>query len=94
MMAVRKEICNLSGVFQVHLLHILIRTLLMSSNAVADRIEFYMDELIDSFEDFVKKSLVLITLALASVVIMAMYVMKMAQQNRNNRAVIRGNNVK
>ncbi|XP_039754584.1 uncharacterized protein LOC120629655 [Pararge aegeria] len=49
----------------------------MSSNqAVADRVECYMDELVECFEDFVKKSLLVITVGIAVVVGMLLYMLK------------------
>ncbi|XP_075973942.1 uncharacterized protein LOC142975133 [Anticarsia gemmatalis] len=47
-----------------------------TEECLADTLECYMDELVDSYDDFVKKSLWLISLALGSLVIMAIYMMK------------------
>lgn len=62
------------------------------SEAIFDCLEDYMDELIENFEDFAKKSLVLIAAALGSIVLMAMYFLRQVTScNHPNRDVQRGN---
>ncbi|KAG6450284.1 hypothetical protein O3G_MSEX006481 [Manduca sexta] len=44
--------------------------------ALVDRLECYMDELVGNFEDFVKKSLVIITIAVGGVIAVLIYALK------------------
>lgn len=61
------------------------------NEAIFDCLEDYMDELIENFEDFAKKSLVLIAAALGSIVLMAMYFLRqVTSRNHPNRDVQRG----
>ncbi|CAB3224361.1 unnamed protein product [Arctia plantaginis] len=75
----------------VHLLYFLISWLPMNAHneAIFDCLEDYMDELIENFEDFAKKSLVLITAALGSIVLMAMYFLRKVTSRNNPNINIR-----
>lgn len=51
-------------------------------NAVVESLECYMDEIIETFEYFVKKSLLLFSVGVCSVVVMLVYVLRMLTERR------------
>ncbi|XP_059047168.1 uncharacterized protein LOC131842608 isoform X2 [Achroia grisella] len=47
-----------------------------TNSALVDSLECYMDDLVDCFQDFIKKSLIVISIAIGTLVVMLMYVLK------------------
>lgn len=47
-----------------------------SNRAVVESVECYMDDLVECFEDFVKKSLIIISFGIGVIVAMLLYLLK------------------
>ncbi|XP_059047169.1 uncharacterized protein LOC131842608 isoform X3 [Achroia grisella] len=60
----------------VYLLYFLNKIQMCTNSALVDSLECYMDDLVDCFQDFIKKSLIVISIAIGTLVVMLMYVLK------------------
>ncbi|XP_004932528.1 uncharacterized protein LOC101745261 isoform X1 [Bombyx mori] len=53
-----------------------------SNETLVDQLECYVDDLVECFEDFVKKSLIVITIAVGAVIGLLVYVLKMVTERQ------------
>ncbi|XP_031765402.2 uncharacterized protein LOC116413001 isoform X1 [Galleria mellonella] len=51
-----------------------------TNRGLVDNLECYMDDLVDCFDDFIKKSLIIVSVAIGALVIMLVYVLKIVTE--------------
>lgn len=61
-----------------------------SNRAIVDSLECYMDDLVETFEDFVKKSLIVISFGIGAIVAMLVYLLKTVCERQHLYNVMNG----